>query len=419
MSKAETPAEAAANTTRDVAQQAGSHPGDAYNKMISEAQQEERKLGGASSAAYKQYIGDLSHDLQQAGVLPEMTLAWARNAQNHDALTNASGTGPGGKITSAGIESYINAGNPGSIDQSGIDPFNKVFATQLEGMTGKNGLANSDIANGIEKQQELVNQSGFVKALFADHNGTSTGVFKLLDTAAAGGTPDGRISQEDVQAFLKNEKSYDGQLKWAGYSQSQINEINSGLADWNKNWNNSSMSQFEFSKNGRQEMSITSIAQAYGFTGKHDDNQLLSAIQHGTFDSVPSDPSSSSTSDSTDGKSSSKPLSATEAAEKAKAEEAVIAKAKSDAEEAIIKASKVQAGDGYENVAAAILGKGASESEIIALGNDLQQVNNNAQTIYANESLVTTGNIAKLLQSDTALRNIFSADQSKLEKEGQ
>ena len=81
----------------------------------------------------------------------------------------------------------------------------------------------------------------------------------------------------------------------------------------------------------------------------------------------------------------------------------------------MIKASTVKAGDGYQSVAASMLGKGATESDIAALASDLQSLNGNSPDIYANQELVSSQDIEKLLASDKALDQVFTNNEQAIE----
>ena len=98
----------AASAAKSVQSQAQNSDG-AYNSLKQDIMNEEKKLGGPSSTAYKQYVADLSKDLSQAGVLPEMTLQWAKDSTNSTQLINASNDGG---VIEQGIQNYLSSGNP-------------------------------------------------------------------------------------------------------------------------------------------------------------------------------------------------------------------------------------------------------------------------------------------------------------------
>ncbi|HEY9712206.1 MAG TPA: hypothetical protein V6C72_01975, partial [Chroococcales cyanobacterium] len=221
--------------------------------------QNEQQKYGANSQQYKDYVKALGDDLKQSGVLPELTLEWAKN--NSQTLANDSNSG--GKITSDGINNYLNSTNPGEFGASGVDPANALFANQLKGMYDKlggsnDGLSTDDLGKDLTTSQQIVQQGDFMKTFLGNKN-APTALFDMLDTSQHGGSPDGWISKGDVDAFLGN-KSHDEQLKAMGYSADQIKTLDDGLKNWSDNWNSDALKSMQ--KDGK--IGRTELANAFG-----------------------------------------------------------------------------------------------------------------------------------------------------------
>ncbi|HEY9712205.1 MAG TPA: hypothetical protein V6C72_01970, partial [Chroococcales cyanobacterium] len=253
--------------------------------LVTEVQAEEQKLGGPNSQQYKDYVKTLGDDLKQSGVLPELSLDWAK--ANSQTLINDSNAD--GKISKDGIDNYLKSANPGEFGATGVDPANALFANQFKGMYDKLGgasdnLSTDDLSKDFSTAQSVYQQGDFIKTFLGNKN-APTALFDLIDTAQHGGSPDGWISKNDVNAFLDN-KNRDEILKSMGFTDQQQEDIDNGLRNWSKNWDSDALKSMQ--KDGN--IGRTELANAFGYGSIED---LSTAVQGNKFHTAPTQPAGS------------------------------------------------------------------------------------------------------------------------------
>ncbi len=250
---------------------------NAYAKLQEDINAEKVKLGGANTPEYKEYVKNVQTELQKAGLLPEMTLEWAN--QNKAALTFSSNDG--GAITKDGIAKYQELAKSFNGGQD-LDAVQQMFSTQLSNDFGSvakssdhnlgpihwgdNVINGDDLNNALKAQTDLHGGSEqtmklLTQARDSKGNLVPDAVFNMLDTAANGGSGDGKVSKDDVDAFLKN-KNTDSSLKAMGYTDDQIKDLKTGLTDMSNNWDSEANKAL---RGGQDTLSQDSIAKAYGF----------------------------------------------------------------------------------------------------------------------------------------------------------
>ncbi len=250
---------------------------NAYAKLQEDINAEKVKLGGANTPEYKEYVKNVQTELQKAGLLPEMTLEWAN--QNKAALTFSSNDG--GAITKDGIAKYQELAKSFNGGQD-LDAVQQMFSTQLSNDFGSvakssdhnlgpihwgdNVINGDDLNNALKAQTDLHGGSEqtmklLTQARDSKGNLVPDAVFNMLDTAAHGGSGDGKVSKDDVDAFLKN-KNTDSSLKAMGYTDDQIKDLKTGLTDMSNNWDSEANKAL---RGGQDTLSQDSIAKAYGF----------------------------------------------------------------------------------------------------------------------------------------------------------
>ncbi|CAN5375761.1 hypothetical protein BH10CYA1_BH10CYA1_20560 [soil metagenome] len=214
--------------------------GDAYKALNTEVQTHYDQIGknGYTQEDFKNYQNALVKDLQANGTLPDLSLSWASENQSllhklsskQEAGDNGANNLPDAGISHDAIPAIV------SLQQNQFNSaLIKAYGDQLEkggtfdAATGSTGgdighnayLGPKSIASYFEQSGRVTENRG-MQAKDADGHVTSSlgNLFKTgpngespliqqLDTAKSGGKPDGNISSDDMDAWLRTHDAKD------------------------------------------------------------------------------------------------------------------------------------------------------------------------------------------------------------------
>ncbi len=214
--------------------------GDAYKALNSEVQSHYDQIGknGYTQEDFKNYQTALVKDLQANGTLPDLSLSWA--AENQSLLHKLSSKQPGdggheNNLPDAGISHDAVPAVVSLMQNNFNSALVKAYGEQLEkggtfdaatAATGDNPGHNAYLGpksiNAYFDQASRVQENRGMQAKDGDGNVTSslsnlfktgangeTPLIQQLDTANKGGKPDGNISSDDMDAWLRTHDAKD------------------------------------------------------------------------------------------------------------------------------------------------------------------------------------------------------------------
>jgi hypothetical protein len=178
---------------KNAVKDAKSHDKEGGDKAYQALQQDiQKELSDPTLSAQqrKDYLNAVSQELKDQGLLPEMTLEWAKQ--------NQASVGKDGKISKDSINDFLGRQYTDFNGNGGLDPLSKSFADNLTQQVGDNKLSSDDLNKAETKERA---QSGNRETLSPLYQGNPP-LIQVLDGAADGGKLDGHIAEKDLQSYL-------------------------------------------------------------------------------------------------------------------------------------------------------------------------------------------------------------------------